>query len=45
MFNPVNDAVNSFLHIWDALPLPLRSIFFVGLIFAILYALYQILSR
>lgn len=45
MINPVNNAVNAFLHIWDALPLPLRAVFYVGLVFAILYALYQILSR
>lgn len=45
MFNPVNDAVNAFLHIWDALPLPLRSIFYVGLIFALLWALWQIIAK
>lgn len=45
MYNPVNNAVNAFLHIWDALPLPLRALFFVGLVFAVLHALFQILSR
>lgn len=45
MFNPLNNAVNAFLAIWNNLPLPLRSLFYVGLVFALTYALYTILSR
>lgn len=45
MTNPVAPAVNAFLHIWEALPLPLRSVFYVGLVFAVLYAMFQILSK
>lgn len=45
MVNPVNSAVNAFLHIWNALPLPLRAVFYVGLAFAFIWALFQILSK
>lgn len=45
MINPVAPAVNAFLHIWDALPLPLRAVFYVGLILMFLYALYKILAH
>lgn len=43
--NPVAPAVNAFLAIWSALPGPLKAVFYVGLVLALVYALYQILSR
>ena len=45
MVNPVAPAVNAFLAIWTYLPLPIKAVFYVGLILAFVYALYMILSR
>lgn len=45
MTNPVENSVNAFLLIWDSLPFPLRAVFYVGLVFAFLWTLFQILSK
>lgn len=45
MVNPVVNGANAFLIIWQALPLPIRAVFYVGLILATVWALYSLLSR
>lgn len=44
MLNPVQPMAAAFMNIFDALPLPFRSLFYVSLVLAFLYALFKILS-
>ena len=45
MINPVQNATDAFLIIWQHLPFPLRSFFCVVLFMAVVWALYSLLSR
>lgn len=45
MVNPVINGANAFMIIWQALPLPIRAVFYVALILATVWALYQLLSN
>lgn len=44
MVNPVLPMAAAFFKIWSALPIPIRSLFYVSLLLAFLYAMYKILS-
>lgn len=43
--NPVQNATNAFLAIWEYLPFPIKSLFFVSLFLTVIYGLYKLLSR
>ena len=45
MVNPVINGANAFLIIWQAVPLPIRAVFYVGLILATIWAMYELLSK
>lgn len=45
MVNPVITGANAFMIIWQALPLPIRAVFYVGLILATIWAMYELLSK
>lgn len=43
--NPVENASNAFLIMWEHIPMPVRSLFYIGLALAVIWALYRLLSR
>lgn len=45
MDNPVKNAANAFMIIWQHLPDPIRALFVVSLLLALLWGLYCLLSR
>lgn len=43
--NPVSDAVNFFIAIWENLPAPVHSLFYISLLLTVIWAFYKLLSR
>ena len=43
MINPVLPMASAFMNIFELLPIPVKSLFYVSLILAFLYSLYKIL--
>ena len=44
MVNPVLPMAAAFFKIWNELPIPIRSLFYVSLILAFVYTMYKIFS-
>lgn len=44
MVNPVRPMASAFVSIWNELPIPIRSLFYVSLILAFVYTMYKIFS-
>ena len=45
MVNPVINGANAFLAIWSAVPQPIKGVFYVALIFAVIWTLFQLITR
>lgn len=42
--NPIQPAANSFLIIWESLPLPFRALFYISLLLIVFYAIFSYLK-